>query len=772
MRAAAARRAGTTRLAASDSDTPRTLPARLDKFIGREPEMERLRQLFRQYRLITLAGPGGTGKTRLAIEFADRLPASGAGQAALVELDVLRDEGLVAQSVADTLGIREQPDEPIAETVFQALQGVHRILLLDNCEHVVDASARFVDTALRRCRGLRVLATSREPLGVTGEVVFRVDGLPLPGTEREATADELMRCDAIRLFADRAREHVQDFEITADNAADVAAVCTELDGSPLAIELAARWVPTLPVASIRNRLASRFELLTISGRTGRRRQRSLREAIQWSYALLSPPERVVFRRLSVLLGPFDLETATAVCRDADFGPERILGLVSRLQATSLLTPIAGTGRYRLLESIRLFARQRLNAAGESDAIHERLAAFLCGLAEPLIRQPVWFPLETQTRLLSLLDNLLTAMQWAQRADDDRHARLTVAVIRCWMQRGHLTEGRKLLHSALEHAICPPALRDLMLAYAGYLAAMQGDLHEAVDMLTEASTIAHSLDDPRSLIQTQYVIGCLEVAGERLESAERRFDECETLASTLNEPAAVAMVLERLAWTTLLQGDIERATALIDRAMPTFRAQPTIHGLSLAMHTAATIALARGDLDEAEGDFGDALRAAPTSSLEVPFTLDGLGMVATRRGRYEHALRLFGMAIGIRGSRLHAEPLWRRQVDSSLETVQKALDADLADRVMRQAVRVSRDEAISYALRQLGTEYHDPAGSLDGQEREIAMLVAAGHTNRVMAERLDISMRTVAYRLQRIREKLGLRSRAEIPEWVRDHLGLS
>jgi len=325
-RATAATR--TTIPAAANSDIPGALPALVDSFVGRRPEIERLTHLLGQRRLITLVGPAGVGKTRLALEVAGRLPQP----AVLVELDSLDDGGRVTQVVAGAFGVRELPGRTISEALFTTLHGARTLLVLDNCEHLVDATAQFVDLALRRCRGLRVLATSREALAIPGELVFSLDGLPLPSGESDP-----MRSDAVRLFVDRARERDQDFALDDDTIGQIAAVCAELDGSPLAIELAAHRIPMLSVDAIHSRLAGRLELLTTAHRTGKARQRSLRQAIDWSHQLLGPDEQVVFRRLSMLSGTFDLDTAIAVCADDEFRPEQVFELAFRLQAGSLIT---------------------------------------------------------------------------------------------------------------------------------------------------------------------------------------------------------------------------------------------------------------------------------------------------------------------------------------------------------------------------------------------------------------------------------------------------
>jgi predicted ATPase/DNA-binding CsgD family transcriptional regulator len=739
---------------AVNSDIPGALPALVDSFVGRRPELERLTHLLGQRRLITLVGPAGVGKTRLALEVAGRLPQ----RAVLVELDSLDDSDRITQVIAGAVGVCELPGRTINDALFDVLRGTRTLLVLDNCEHLVDASARFVDLALRRCRGLRVLATSREALAISGELVFSVDGLPLPSGESDP-----LRSDAVRLFVDRARERDKDFGLDEDTVSHIAAVCAELDGSPLAIELAAHRIPMLSVGAIHDRLAGRLELLTTQHRTGSARQRSLRQAIDWSHQLLGPDEQVVFRRLSVLAGTFDLDTAIAVCADDEFRPEQVFELAFRLQAGSLITT-AGSSRLRMLESIRLYARERLDASDDGSATHDRLTSWLTELAQPLVREPVWFPLAAQRRLEGLIDNLMVAVRWTASVDDERNAVLTMATVRCWMPRGFLTEGRKLLRAALDRVRIRPEHRCLLLTYAGYLATVQGDAQEGVTHLAEALALARTTGEPVPLIGALYTMGAVCQATERLADAHERFTEALELATGLRDETAVAMVLERLALTAHWQGDLDRADELITAALRRFRAGPVCHGMSLALHTAGTIALRRGSLAAAEEYFADSLRNAPASWLEVPFALEGLAMAAGRRGLGERAIRLFCAARYIRGGdRLYAEPAWRRQVEASLGDW-GVPDDDQIDRMAAEVGRLSRDQVMAYALHDLWP-LSPAAPALAPDEHAVVALLPAGLTNPEIAAHLGISVRTVAYRLHRIRTKLGLHTRDDVVAWA-------
>ncbi|QUQ65539.1 ATP-binding protein [Kutzneria sp. CA-103260] len=755
-----------------ESSIPGALPAEVDRFVGRRRELDALRKLMRQHRLVSLVGSAGVGKTRLALKALEQRLGSWSDRAALVELDTIRDADLVPQAVAVALGLPGRPGRTVTETVFDALRGGHTILVLDNCEHLVESCAEFAEQALRHCPGLRLLATSREPLTIPGETVFAVNGLSLPADTATASTADLLRCDAVRLFVERARGVVHDFELTDQNTADVAAVCADLDASPLAIELATRWLPMLSIANIRARLHNRFDLLTTSRRSSRERQRSLREAIDWSYELLDHDERTVFRRLSVLVGQFDLDTALTVCVDERLGSAQVLGLLARLQACSLVVSTADANRFRLLESIRMYGRARLDGAGETDAVHDRLVAWLATLAEPLVRQPIWFPLANQRRLETLLGSLQAALRWAESTDDDRYPLLAIATVRCWLHAGYLTEARKLLRSVLERATCHEGYRCTVLSYGGYLATIQGDRQEALAMLEESVRTARALDEPARRCEALYTRGCVQQAAQRLPEAQDSLTEALLAARATGEPLAEAMVLNRLAANAVLLDDVPEAQSLSDRAMAVFDASTPVHALSLIRHTAGTIAMLAGDLDRAERDFAASMRAAGAAWLEVPYAMEGLAMVAERGGRPDRAVRLFSAAKSIRGSdQLFAEPVWRRHVEESIAALWDSLGRDRVDALAAEARELSRSQAVAYALD--GTWPDRPAGQggpLDDGEREVARLAAEGLSNRQIAEQLGISVRSVAYRLRSMRTKVGLRSRADIPAWVADNLG--
>src|SRR5579884_1061615 len=429
------------------------LPVQLTSFIGREKEMEEIKRLLSRTRLLTLTGSGGCGKTRLAAQVGADLLADFADGVWLVELAAIADPALVPQTVASTLGIREEPGQRLLETLQQHLKPKSLLLLLDNCEHLSAACAQLAETLLQACPNLRILASSREALGIAGELAYRVPSLSLPELPRLPSAEAalvpaLARCEATRLFVERAALSYPGFALTEQNAPAVAQVCVRLDGIPLAIELAAARIKVLSADQIAARLDDRFRLLTGGSRTALPRQQTLRALIDWSYDLLSEAERTLLRRLSVFAGGWTLEAAEAVC-SAD-----ALHLLTSLVDKSLAVyeEQAGEARYRLLETVREYARDRLLESGEMEEVRERHFAFFLRMAEEIepkltgLEQAAWLD-----RLEGEYDNLRAASGWALSAAEGAQAglRLAGALWRFWEIRGHIDEGRGRLKNALD-----------------------------------------------------------------------------------------------------------------------------------------------------------------------------------------------------------------------------------------------------------------------------------------------------------------------------------
>src|ERR671917_1439263 len=427
---------------------PHKLPSELSSFVGREEELAEVKRLLVNDRLLTLTGSGGCGKTRLALAVARELLEGFEDGVWLVELASLADPSLVPQVVASTLGVREQPGRSLTETLSDYLSSKKMLLVLDNCEHLIEGCAELAEALLRSCPELRVLATSREALGITGEVAWPVPSLSLPDVRRLPDIESLPSYESARLFVERAAAVKPTFALTEQNASSVAHICYRLDGIPLAIELAAARTKVLSVEEIAARLGDSFRLLAAGSRTAMPRQRTLHATMDWSHQLLSQKERVLFRRLSVFAGGFTLEAAESICAGEELQRNEVLDLLSHLVDKSLVImweDRTGT-RYRLLETIRQYGKERLEEVGEAAHVRERHAGCYLAVAEeaePELkgeRQVTWLePLETEH------ENLRVTMAWLLgRGESEEAARLGWALWLFWGIRTHLGEGRRAM----------------------------------------------------------------------------------------------------------------------------------------------------------------------------------------------------------------------------------------------------------------------------------------------------------------------------------------
>jgi predicted ATPase/DNA-binding SARP family transcriptional activator len=434
------------------------LPAQVTSFVGRDLELREVKKLLRKSRLVTLTGAGGCGKTRLALEAARELVEAFPDGVWLAELEAVSDPALVSRSLGSALGIREdvalgvggQAPQPVMDKLIDYLGGKELLVVLDNCEHLIEACAQVAESVLRSAPKLRILATSRERLGAGGEVLWPVPPLGLPRPE-ETSPQQLVQHDAVRLFVDRATAVQPTFVLDAEAAPAVHHICHRLDGMPLALELAAARVRVLPPQEIAARLDDRFSLLVSGSRTALPRHQTLRAAIDWSYGLLSEPERELFGQLSVFAGGFTLEAAEEVCGDGEVEQTEVLELLSRLVDQSLVVPHGGgKARFRMLETLRRYAAERLDESGKVEALQRRHAAYLLRLAEraaPLLRGPeqaVWL-----RRLETDHDNFGAAIGWALRHDPEMAIRLSDALAYFWLIGRHRSEVRRRLEQALD-----------------------------------------------------------------------------------------------------------------------------------------------------------------------------------------------------------------------------------------------------------------------------------------------------------------------------------
>jgi predicted ATPase/DNA-binding SARP family transcriptional activator len=567
------------------------LPLQLTRFIGRERQMAEVKQLLGTSRLVTLTGAGGCGKTRLALQVAARMLEHFPEGVWLVELAPLADPALAPQTVATALGVQEAPSQPLLQTLVEQLRPRQLLLVLDNCEHVVGACAQLAEGLLQRCPRLRVLATSREALGIAGETRYRVPSLSVPEGQRPAALEELGQYEAVRLFLERAGAVQPGFRLTPANAPGVAEVCRRLDGIPLAIELAAARVNALPVEKIAARLDDRFRLLTSGSRTALPRQQTLRATMDWSYDLLTEAERVLLGRLSVFAGGWTLAAAEAVCAGGGIEEWEVLDLLTRLVDQSLATyeepqeagwgprtVPAGTGgapwgpapgRYRLLETMRQYARDRLLEAGEAAVVRGRHYEWCLALAEEA--EPELYGAE-QTAWLDRLerehDNLRAALGWSGAHGEGKAGlRLGGALRWFWSVRGYWTEGREYLAGllALPGAEARTAVRAKALHAAGWLAWHPGDFGAARVFDEQGLAIFQELGDKRGSADSLNHLGWVAYEQGDFGTARALLEECLAINRELVCKQGIVKDLEGLAAVAVAQAHSERAARLFGAA---------------------------------------------------------------------------------------------------------------------------------------------------------------------------------------------------------------
>jgi predicted ATPase/class 3 adenylate cyclase len=684
------------------STHPNNLPEQLTSFVGRADEARTLTELMERTRLVTVTGAGGSGKTRLALEVAagalEQFPAG----VWVSELAPVADGALVADAVATTLGVKETPGQALVATIAQRIAKTRLLLVLDNCEHVVAGSAALAAALLAQCPGLRIVATSREALGVPGEQTWRVTGLSVPVRDARPQAEVLWQSEAVQLFVDRARLVRPGFDVDGGNAAALASLCHRLDGIPLAIELAAARVRSLTVQEIDARLGQRFDLLTSRSRTVLPRHQTLRALVDWSYDLLTEAERRVLQQAAVFAGGWTLPAAEAVCAGdaAD-----MLDLLTSLADKSLVLaeqPDGGT-RYRLLETVREYARERLHDSGTMRVLRERHCAYFVAFATGAVPALAGATQAAALRHLAVEhDNLRQALDWCATAPDrDAGLRLCGALGRFWMIHGHLTEGRAWCARFLAGNGPPTRERADAINTDGTLAYAQGDYASARAQFEACLAIRRELREPRAIAAVLSNLGAVaNVSGEQAQ-ARTLYEESLALARAANDAPGVARAIANLANVVAYLGDHAAARPLYEESLAMQRAQGDHGYVSITLDNLAEVAYLQGDFARSCELYRESLslRRELGDRSGIADSLEGLATALAPQGGGLAVARIMAAARKLReeiGS--PPTPYKRETYDRRIAAARAAMrDGDAFDRAWEEGRALSLDDAIALAL---------------------------------------------------------------------------
>lgn len=773
-----------------------TLPVQLSTFIGREREIMRITRLLQGTALLTLTGPGGCGKTRLALAVAESAVRRFPDGVWLVELAPYSDPRLAPLAVATALNLRESPGTPLIETLTEHLKSRHLLLLLDNCEHLIQSCAQLAHDLLTACPNLHILATSREPLHITGETTWLVPALALPDLKALPPVQELSQVEAVRVFVERARRTLPDFALDERTARPIAEICCQLAGSPLAIELAAARIRVLSPAQVAARLEDALTLLAGGDRTGPARHRTLQATLDWSYHLLAKPEQSQFRRLAVFTGSFALEAAEAVsaCQ------EQALDLLAALVDKSLLEVEPETGserRYRYLEPVRQYSLAKLASSGESEAARDRLLAWAVTLTRELSSYSVWYGHNNVKRLESDHSNLRAALAWSltQPGRTEAGIRVATRLTQFWQMQGYITEGLDWLQRLMDrHEDIPDLLRVEALLRSGFLALhtgqvtlakqylelglelntqlgdqgdqsflgwlimflgwaafREGDMDEAEALCRQSLTIHQECRDALGIASDYLLLADLAYVGDHFESARENIEESLAICRRNSYAQAIGRRLARLGAIWLALDGHMQARECLDGSLRLCRVSGDHWGTVMALGGMVSLTRKQGLADRAAWLLG---------IIQVFLDRSGASLWPVDRMAYERNTSELRTLLGdaaFEGARGRGISQGTDDPDGAIRHVLSEPEPD-EERRRAQAQRAGVQPAAAPAP-------GEPYSPLSRREREVAALVAQGKSNAEIAAALFLGLRTVEAHVTHILNKLGFNSRTQIAAWV-------
>jgi predicted ATPase/DNA-binding CsgD family transcriptional regulator len=795
------------------------LPPQPTPLIGREHDLDVMQQrlLRDDVRMVTLTGPGGTGKTRLAIACAERMLPHFYDGVYFVDLAPLRDARFVLSTIVGTLQLQMSAGRP-SDALVRFLEGKSVLLVLDNFEHVQTAAPE-VSALLSDCSGVNVLVTSRMPLHLRWEHEVPIPPLPVPDLRTASDVQELLHSAAVALFFERAQAVRPDFLPTRDSAAIVAKICVRLDGLPLALELAAARIKALAAQDLLKLLEQRLDLLATGAHDAAPRHRTLRATINWSHDLLGPAERTLLRRLSIFAGGWSLEAAQAVCSGGDVAVVAVLDVLGRLVDQSLvqMDVVQGRSRYRMLDTLRQFAHEQLEGCDEVDDLGRQHAAYFLSVAELLGPEECVFGTEASEVWAELeieRDNLRVALRWfIDHSEADLALRMADALRSLWYLRGPFTEMRRALEEvlAMGGARAPTALRASVLIAGGIAGHMNGDVGSGQALGKRALAIARATNNLANAANALQLLAATADSRSEFAQARTYAEEALTINRRIGNQFREAVVLSNLGRTSWKTGDVTAAHAFAEQALAIARAHGSPWLISEALITLGVALRDEGKFSRAQSVLEEALALSRegNDSRDMAYCLNSLGRLALVQGRLgearkqlseslrlwwelgelpavagsleshaqlaaaygqrDDALRLAGAGIGLRTTlRVSAVPHSRVLLEW-LDEARTTFGHEAVETLLAEGRAMTTGDAVRYALR-AGQSLSADTGlttwsPLTRREREVARLVARGRSNRQIAEELVVTEATAAKHVENIREKLGVTSRMQIAAWV-------
>jgi predicted ATPase/DNA-binding CsgD family transcriptional regulator len=757
------------------------LPAEVTTFVGRRQEVAGIRRMLAASRLVTLTGPGGVGKTRLAQRAGAGVRRGFPDGVWFVELAELRDPDLVAVTVGEALGLRDGTVGPDVTELAEFLADRQALLILDNCEHLIGACADLAETLLRACPELRILATSRQALRLGSEANLTVQPLSVPGQDAACDPVDLVKYESASLLVERATAVLPKFRVTDDNCATIVRLCQVLEGIPLAIELAVARLRVLSLEQILERLTDRYSLLTAGARNAPARQQTLRALIDWSWDLCSDAERTLWSRLSVFSGGLELEAAEAVCADDELPTGRILDLVSSLVEKSVLIRAGnGNARYHLLEVIREYGAAKLLAAGDQAAVARRHCQWFAELAAHADEN--WFgpqQVPVMERLRRERSNLRVALEYAiTNGPPETALRFAADLQNHWVIRGSLSEGRHWLDGAL--AMPPPRhwSRVKALRVAAWIAGVQGHTDRAAGLLADASALAEVLPPSPERAYLPLVRGTLRMWAGDYVHAQPLLQEALTGFRVLNNSNGEVWTLIVLGLCRGLAGPPSTGYPDLEKAKELGAASGEAWWQSFALWALSVLRWRAGDCAGATAAAKESLvirKVVEDERFAAGLAVESLAWIAAKELRDQRSATLLG-ASGRMWQAMHTSLAPFRTLqdwhDEVVKQVRSRLGAAAFLTAARRGADLSTADAIALALeRQPRVRVPEQrADAVEGfgltkREREVAALIAQGLSNREIAARLVVAQRTAEGHVENILSKLGFTSRTQVAGWL-------